>query len=199
MLHTKIDIGDDFIGVFDGGLSSNFCKSLIKYYEDMDKKGFSYDRQTAFNRLAHVNKDQSVDLIHGKFYSDPAIEVESAEFAQYFWSVAYENYAKKFSILKEFGPHKIYSYKIQKTVPTGGYHAWHTEVMSTERCRRVLAFILYLNDVEAGGETEFLYQSRRVEAKEGRLVIWPAGVTHVHRGNAPLKGEKYVLTGWVEF
>jgi len=58
---------------------------------------------------------------------------------------------------------------------------------------------LYLNDVEEGGETEFLYVKRRVSAKKGRFVLWPAGFTHTHRGNPPLSGEKYIMTGWVEF
>jgi hypothetical protein len=64
---------------------------------------------------------------------------------------------------------------------------------------RVLVFTLYLNDVEEGGETEFLYLSKRVQPKTGRMVIWPAGFTHTHRGNPPLKGDKYIITGWVEF
>ena len=58
---------------------------------------------------------------------------------------------------------------------------------------------MYLNDVEEGGETEFLYQSRRVKPKRGRLAIWPAQFTHMHRGNPPLSGDKYVITGWVEY
>ena len=62
-----------------------------------------------------------------------------------------------------------------------------------------MAFILYLNDVDEGGETEFLYQSRRVKAKAGTVVLWPAAYTHVHRGNPPLSGSKYILTGWLEF
>jgi hypothetical protein len=64
---------------------------------------------------------------------------------------------------------------------------------------RICSWGVYLNTVEQGGETEFLYQSLRIPAVEGNLVIWPAGYTHVHRGNPPLSGEKYLLTGWIEW
>ena len=56
---------------------------------------------------------------------------------------------------------------------------------------------VYLNDVEEGGETEFLHQSVRVKPKKGRIVIWPAAFPYVHRGNQPLSGEKYLLTSWI--
>ena len=59
--------------------------------------------------------------------------------------------------------------------------------------------MVYLNDIEDGGETEFLYQSRRIKPVTGRAVLWPAGYTHTHRGNPPLKDAKYIITGWVEF
>ena len=64
--------------------------------------------------------------------------------------------------------------------------------------RRILATMMYLNDVDEGGETEFLYQSLRFKPKRGQFLIWPAGFTHVHRGNPPLSGEKYISTSWLE-
>jgi hypothetical protein len=64
---------------------------------------------------------------------------------------------------------------------------------------RIMAFMLYLNDVEVGGETEFLYQKTRIKPQKDRLVIWPAGYTHPHRGNPPLSNEKYIITGWIEY
>ena len=62
---------------------------------------------------------------------------------------------------------------------------------------RALVYSVYLNDVEEGGETEFLHFSKRVKPKTGRIVIWPAGFPYLHRGNPPLSGTKYILTSWM--
>ena len=61
---------------------------------------------------------------------------------------------------------------IQRTLPKQGYHSWHSEDPSPMTTRRVLVNMMYLNDVDDGGETEFLYQSKRVQPKKGRIVIW---------------------------
>ena len=58
--------------------------------------------------------------------------------------------------------------------------------------------MIYLNTIEEGGETEFLYLKKREKPVEGKLLIFPAGFTHTHRGNPPLKGDKYILTSWLE-
>jgi hypothetical protein len=88
---------------------------------------------------------------------------------------------------------------MQRSVPLSGdgYHRWHSERFGMNTVERVLAWTIYLNDVTDGGETEFLYQGLRVAPKHGRIVIWPAGWTHVHRGNPPLSNTKYILTGWI--
>ena len=64
---------------------------------------------------------------------------------------------------------------------------------------RICAFLLYLNDVEEGGETEFLYLKKRFKPIKNRLLLWPAGYTHTHRGNQPINQSKYILTGWIEY
>lgn len=84
---------------------------------------------------------------------------------------------------------------------SGGYHHWHSEIYpqnaSCETLHRVLLWMFYLNDVEEGGETEFLYQGRKVAPKKGRLVIAPAGFTHTHRGNVAKSCDKYIATSWI--
>jgi hypothetical protein len=86
---------------------------------------------------------------------------------------------------------------------SGGYHHWHSEVYpqnaSCETLHRVLLFQFYLNDVAEGGETEFLYQDRKVQARQGRLVIAPAGFTHTHKGHVATSGDKVIATSWILF
>ena len=93
---------------------------------------------------------------------------------------------------------------VQKYVQaSGGYHHWHSEIYpqnaSGESLHRALLFQFYLNDVAEGGETEFYYQQRKVEARAGRLIIAPAGFTHTHKGHVARSGDKYIATSWILF
>lgn len=85
----------------------------------------------------------------------------------------------------------------------GGYHHWHSEIYprgaNCETLHRVLLFMYYMNTVEEGGETEFLYQKQKVSPKAGRMVIAPAGFTHTHKGHVPVSEDKLILTSWVLF
>ena len=86
--------------------------------------------------------------------------------------------------------------KLQKTKPSGGYHVWHCEQSTLDFAERVLTWSIYLNTIEEGGETEFLHQSKRIKAEKGKILLFPASFTHLHRGNPPLLEDKYILTGW---
>ena len=55
--------------------------------------------------------------------------------------------------------------------------------------------MVYINDVEEGGETEWLYQQLKIKPKRNTCVIWPGAFTHLHRGNPPMS-DKYIATGW---
>ena len=85
----------------------------------------------------------------------------------------------------------------------GGYPYWHCELYprdaSAETLHRHLLWTLYLNDGFDAGETEFLYQQRKVVPRTGALLIAPTAFTHTHRGNRPRGGDKFIATSWILF
>jgi hypothetical protein len=192
-------ITDDFIGVFDGVFPPEYCQNWIKHFDKVEEAGMSYSRVQGFDRPSHFTKDQAIDFMNCSLYSKDELRIECQDFDIGFWQVCYPLYVEKYSVIRQADPHKVYTVKVQKTVPGGGYHVWHYEDSSRTQCQRILTFIIYLNDIDEGGETEFLYLGKRIQPKEGRVVIWPSGFTHTHRGNPPLKDSKYIITGWVEF
>ena len=117
-------------------------------------------------------------------------------FLEVFWKEIFPVYTREFEALLNIDCH-IPFLKVQKTSPSEGYHLWHYETGSLLNVNRVFNVMLYLNDVEEGGETEFLIQKRRIKPSAGTVVLFPSGYTHVHRGNPPISGDKYILNGWV--
>jgi len=87
----------------------------------------------------------------------------------------------------------------------GGYHHWHSEHYphpndaQQKALHRVLLWLIYLNDVEEGGETEFFFQNIKVKPKQGSLILAPCGFTHTHRGCIPQSSDKYVLASWLMY
>jgi hypothetical protein len=91
-------------------------------------------------------------------------------------------------------------FNLQRYAPGEGFRAWHCDWTlsdeATEPQARVLAWILYCNDVPDGG-TEFHWQGHHEEAERGKLVIFPAGVSHIHRGRVSASHSKTIATGWI--
>ncbi|HET6603122.1 MAG TPA: 2OG-Fe(II) oxygenase [Xanthomonadaceae bacterium] len=89
------------------------------------------------------------------------------------------------------------------TAGSGGYPYWHCELYpkdaGCETLHRVLLWTIYLNEGFQAGETEFLYQQRRIVPRTGALLIAPTAFTHTHRGNTPVGRDKYIATSWILF
>ena len=91
-------------------------------------------------------------------------------------------------------------FNLQRYAPGEGFRSWHcdwtTSDEATEPIRRVLAWIFYLNTLPEGG-TEFHWQEHHVEAEKGKLAIFPAGLSHIHRGRVSHEHTKTIATGWI--
>jgi hypothetical protein len=161
----------NFIGVYDNYITKEECDKAIKLYEDQNKFNNTINRISAEKSSILKKQDQQ------------------------FFGFYIENTGAN----DAYGiPFHFTCLKLQKTLPTEGYHVWHIEHgKGHSYSNRAFVFSVYLNDVEEGGETEFLHFSKRIKPKTGRIVIWPAAFPYVHRGNPPLSGKKYILTSWM--
>ena len=191
---------EDFIRVYDCAFSDAFCNDAIQAFELADESGFTMNRQQRESGPSTAQKNDT-SVFSCEFEKLHAGNNLSKRFSEVFWDSVYPKYSGEFSesLVDSSSEHAIYSLKLQKTLQGQGYHQWHYEANRRDLSNRVLAWAVYLNDVEEGGETEFLYQHKRVSPTKGTLVMFPGAFTHLHRGNPPLSGSKYILTGWVEF
>jgi hypothetical protein len=185
----------DHIGIYDGYIPNVECDKAIQYFEKKNALNKAYDRLQSENSPITDKNDKAVSL---NDHVDTWFEKFKPLLVNF--DMALRHYQDATGILPVYGINgfKYTELKIQKTLPTQGYHLWHLEHNNLGDCsRRALTFSIYLNDVEDGGETEFLHQSVRVKPVKGRCVIWPAAFPYVHRGNPPLQGEKYIMTSWL--
>ena len=186
---------NNFIGTYDNYITKKDCEEAIKLFEDHDKFNNTLNR-VAFEQASVLHKQDQ------QFFAAPHnlnIWWERLKPMLLNFDIAWQHYVKHVGAQDAYGcPFHFTDMKIQKTLPTEGYHVWHIEHgKGYNNEPRAFVFSIYLNDVEEGGETEFLHFSKRVKPKTGRIVIWPAGFPYVHRGNPPLSGKKYILTSWM--
>ena len=186
----------NFIGVYDNYITKEECNKAIKVFENQSKFN------NTLNRL-HFERSPVTEKQDQQFFADPGnIDIWWNELKSLMvnFDLAWTHYKDNVGAQDAYLdiPFAFTSMKIQKTLPTEGYHVWHIEHGNTmDTSMRGFVFSVYLNDVEEGGETEFLNFSQRVKPKTGRIVIWPAAFPYLHRGNPPLSGEKYILTSWL--
>ena len=188
---------EDFIGIFDNVFTKQECDDLIKYYEEMDSLNYTVSHKAYSSGNTSFRKDSTVFMCEPQEIQLASTQSRLQTFKERFFP-CYEKYTDEFGQLLNHTKHGIISVRLQKTPPGGGFHDWHCENSNFQNCQRIVVFMVYLNDITSGGETEFLYYRKRVEPVAGRLLIWPAGYTHTHRGNPPLDETKYILTGWLE-
>jgi len=186
---------NNFIGVYDNYITKEECNKGIKLFENQNKFNKTLNR-IAFEKAPVLEKKDN------QFFANPnTIDVwwESLKPMMLNFDLAWNHYCQHTGAKDAYNQGFFYtSLKIQKTLPTEGYHVWHIEHgKGFEYEPRAFVFSIYLNDVEEGGETEFLNFSKRTKPKTGRIVIWPAAFPYLHRGNPPLSGEKYILTSWM--
>ncbi len=190
-----IEQWQDFIYYNDNALSKEQVADMISHFE---KNGESIDtyrsRTISDGGILPSIATHRQDYVY--FLSSQSNPMEHLQWVNETLEQCLNEYLEKYPFLNDGRQVSWRHLKWHTVGKHGGYHTWHYE-QGTEP-ERHLVWHLSLSDHTDEGELEFLYYGHRIEPKAGRMLIFPAGFTHTHRGNPIRKdGQKHYLTGWL--
>lgn len=103
-----------------------------------------------------------------------------------------DSYAKNFN----FSFVGIESFQILHYTAGDGFYVPHCD--DGPMNDRICSAILYLNDVEEGGETHFNLFNLSIKPKSGRLVLFPSNYPYVHEAKTPKSQDKFCVVTWFQ-
>lgn len=187
----KLPIKDAQIYQWNDFLTREECDTIITladsnlYDSTISTEGKEEDYAFRTSKTCHLQglNHPMVDLLEQKICDALGISTQWAE----------QNQAQRYEVGQEFKPHTDYfepgTEEYTKFCNPGGQRTW--------------TFMIYLNDVEEGGHTDFRKLDRKFKPKRGMAVIWnsltPEGDPNPqtqHHGTKVSKGVKYVVTKW---
>lgn len=161
------------------------CDEIIALAEDMDlwrdarvisdyDDDESINKDVRSNEILHINEDSA----------HPIFDEMNNIVRDYL-----EEYAENYDIDFEY----VEQTQILKYA-TGEHYSAHYD--TSAQYPRVISALLYLNDVNYGGETEFTHFNIKIIPRAGRLVIFPSNYAYTHIAHPPQFGHKYVAVFW---
>lgn len=143
---------------------------------DHDGDPFTVNKDYRSNMILDVNADA--------YSTHPAFTYMNDMVKSYI-----DDYAKRYDVGYEY----LEATQLLKYSP-GEFYKKHYD--TGPAFPRVISALLYLNDVEEGGETYFTNFNVSVHPKPGRLVIFPSNYAYAHEAHPPKSGCKYVFVFW---
>ena len=188
-----------YIKVYDDVIDADSCKMLIEKFEDSHEHFLTVhdkdnDERISFKQIVLVDHKEWESVQNGM------LEV----FQDYIL-----HYKIDCNIVSKQWP-ETYGYEAIriKRYLDNDYDRFdpHVDVLNYETSRRFLTFFIYLNDVEEGGETQFMninkpgtYIPYTVQPKRGRLLMFPPTWQYYHAGLKPISGKKYLLHSYCHY
>jgi hypothetical protein len=176
-------------------LSSDFCKEIIEKFENApDKK----PGEVGSGQVFPIYK-KTIDLLvytkpEWKMINDQLERCLFSGIKEYFEYLLINvfNGDDHYILKKMFGDNiTITNFQIQR-YKVGDHFGWHVDDKIGDK--RLIAFIIYLNDNESG--TEFI-NGKNIKPECGKILFFPSTWTYPHRGQEVKKGIKYIITGFI--
>jgi len=180
-----------YVQWFDGALEPAFCRRMIE----------SFDQLAQFQM--RVKRDATQVLQSSAWIELNVSKVADASFENLFREQVFqylERYNEKVGLTLPIPPrNRLENLRIKRYLATeGDQFQPHFDALDY-CCNRYMVFIWYLNDVAEGGETEFCDMGLRVEARAGRLLMFPPYWMYQHAGLPPRSNDKYIISTYLLF
>jgi hypothetical protein len=187
---------DHYIYVKNNSISEEVCDYLIQVFEN-DASHLVYKGVTISGLSdSKITLDLKLSTEINK-YDSYIFEELNSNINAYFQTLnaKYESFIIPLKNIRDTG------YQMQKYISNIGVYQYHHDSHyakheSTTQTR-ILTFIWYLNTVDEGGETEFFNGRIKIKPEKGKLLFFPSTWTFMHKGNMPISGNKYIVTGWL--
>ena len=173
---------------YDRVVSKEWCNKVIDLFEQSKKDTFDNDRKS-FTELNIEGKEEFKDI------KETYIRVLRQNLQHFMKEVNIENH--------HFPPIiDMENIRIKKYEANGkDVFKNHVDVLRSQgpSSKRFLVFIMYLSDVEEGGETSIPRYNIKCKPKAGRLLMFPPFWTHPHQGEKVIKGTKYQIMTYLHY
>ena len=190
---------DKYIKVYDNVIGEESCKMLIEKFEDFHEHFKTVHEEDGDNRISFK---QIILVDHKEWESVQNGMLEVFQDYIIHYKVDCKVYDKMWP--ETYGYEAI---RIKRYLDDD-YDRFdpHVDVLDHHTSRRFLAFFIYLNDVEEGGETQFMnlhkpgtYIPYMIQPKRGRLLMFPPTWQYYHAGLKPISGKKYLLHSYCHY
>lgn len=175
-LHPRVDIYS-----LDNFLSHEMCDKIIKdSINTLEKSPLTRYKPNFRTSKTSFHIDLDFDKELDKYFNCQDVKTETTQIQMY-------------SIGNQFKEHFDWFDELDKDFKednNSGQRTW--------------TIMVYLNDVESGGETNFPKLGLNIIPKKGKAVIWnnlhkdgSGNYDVIHSGKPVIKGEKWIITKWI--
>ena len=167
-----------FIKVFDDALTDEQCDTAIKYFDDNEEKA----------ALAEVYGGRVATDVRNVMELPVEFDSEVDGIFQKSCGELLQRYSESVDMYP-MNATSDFGYSVNKYFQGEHFYEWHSDTLPD--FQRTATLLWYLNDVDEGGETEFMF-GMKVKPKKGHAVIFPSNFCFAHRGNIPVSNPKYI-------
>lgn len=166
------------IRLYKNFLTSEFCDKLIEKFNTQKQEHTKHDAADFYE----------VDIVKNDWPEVPWLVTKFQELVDVYTTSLRLQPEKQWPINREWEHYRIKKYNKGKQ-----QFNLHTD----NAADRILAFFVYLNDVEEGGETSFPIHQASITPVKGAALVFPTTWEYLHEGKTPLSNDKYILGGYL--